>query len=45
MPELLVVYLAADRLGVTLGIIAIATVFGVVKHRERLHPAKESTDA
>lgn len=44
MPDLLVRYLAADRLGTVLAAVAVAVIFAVVKHRERIRPTRGDSD-
>lgn len=45
MTEFLIQYFTIDRVGTALVIIVIAALFAVVKHRERVRPTKDSSDA
>jgi hypothetical protein len=42
--EFLIEYLTADRLGGALTVVVVAAIFAVVKHSERLRPARKTTD-
>lgn len=44
MAEFLVGYLAVDRLGGALAVLAVGVIFAVVKHSERLRPVRKTTD-
>lgn len=42
--EMLIEFLAADRFGAALAVIAVAAIFAVVKHSERLRPERKTND-
>lgn len=44
MADLLIEYLAADRLGAALAVLSVAVIFAAVKHSERLRPARKTND-
>lgn len=42
MPDLLIEYLTADRLGTALAVLSVAAIFAAVKHSERLRPERKT---
>lgn len=44
MPELVVDFIVADRIGSVVAFVAIVALFAIVKHSERLRPGRKGSD-